>query len=171
MKPQITNHIFTKECRSIVFTVRNSSNVAERLCFHKHVSFFVACVAKREACVTKREACVAKREACVAKGEACVTKGEACVAKGACMVGACMVEVCAWQWGGMHGREACVAGETAIAVDGTHPTGMYSCQSCSRGQFSDVRLSLGACMQFLAMILQNNIYLWLESPEKSILVL
>ena len=30
--------------------------------------------------------------------------------------------------GGVHGREgACVAEETATAVDGTHPTGMHSC--------------------------------------------
>ena len=30
--------------------------------------------------------------------------------------------------GGMRGRGgACVAGETAIAAGGTHPTGMYSC--------------------------------------------
>ena len=30
--------------------------------------------------------------------------------------------------GGMHGwGEACVAGEMAIAADGTHPTGMHSC--------------------------------------------
>ena len=30
--------------------------------------------------------------------------------------------------GGVHGREgACVAGETATAADGTHPTGMHSC--------------------------------------------
>ena len=38
-----------------------------------------------------------------------------------------------WQ-GGMHGRGrghawqgACVAGKTAIAAGGTHPTGMHSC--------------------------------------------
>ena len=37
-------------------------------------------------------------------------------------------------YGGMHGRgcalqggEACMAGETATAADGTHPTGMHSC--------------------------------------------
>ena len=35
---------------------------------------------------------------------------------GACWWGAYMI------WGG-----ASMAGETAIAVDGTHPTGMYSC--------------------------------------------
>ena len=29
--------------------------------------------------------------------------------------------------GGMHGRGACVAGETAIAAAGRHPTGMHSC--------------------------------------------
>ena len=31
--------------------------------------------------------------------------------------------------GGLHGRGVCVAGETATAADGTHPTGMHSC-SC-----------------------------------------
>ena len=51
----------------------------------------------------------------MAKGGACVVKG-ACIAKG-----------------GMHGKGghtqqgACVAGETANAADGTHPTGMHSC--------------------------------------------
>ena len=39
----------------------------------------------------------------------------ACVARGACV------------WGGMHGRGVCVAGETATAADGMHPTGMHSC--------------------------------------------
>ena len=29
--------------------------------------------------------------------------------------------------GGVHGRGVCVAGETATAADGTHPTGMHSC--------------------------------------------
>ena len=34
---------------------------------------------------------------------------------------------CVWK-GGMHGRgEAYMAAETAINVDGTHPTGMHSC--------------------------------------------
>ena len=32
----------------------------------------------------------------------------------------------AWQRG-MRGEGACVAGETAIAAGGTHPTGMHSC--------------------------------------------
>ena len=31
----------------------------------------------------------------------------------------------AWQ-GGMRGKGACVAGETATAADGTHPTGIHS---------------------------------------------
>ena len=41
----------------------------------------------------------------------------------------------AWQ-GGMcgrgcvHGMEACVAGETATAAGGMHPTGMHSCFLC-----------------------------------------
>ena len=48
--------------------------------------------------------------------------------------GACVAGAHAWQ-GGMCGRGcawwggggSCVAGETATAVDGTHPTGMLSC--------------------------------------------
>ena len=62
----------------------------------------------------------------------------ACVAGGGGMHG----RGCAWQGahvaGGMHGRGhawqgrmrvegACMTGETATAVDGTHPTGMHSC--------------------------------------------
>ena len=55
---------------------------------------------------------------------------------GVCMAWACMVgdvhsrEEPAWRGveGGVHGKGgACVAGETAIAVGGTHPTGMHSC--------------------------------------------
>ena len=38
---------------------------------------------------------------------------------GGYVVGVCMAGV-------VHGRGACVAGETAIAVGGTHPTGMNS---------------------------------------------
>ena len=34
---------------------------------------------------------------------------------------------CVFGRGGMHGGGACVAGETATAVGGTHPTGMHSC--------------------------------------------
>ena len=30
------------------------------------------------------------------------------------------------------GEGACVAGETATAVDGTHPTGMHSCYNVNR---------------------------------------
>ena len=47
--------------------------------------------------------------------------------RGACVVGACMA------------RGACVAGETATAADGTHPTGMHSslhinfCRTYTRG--------------------------------------
>ena len=31
--------------------------------------------------------------------------------------------------GGMHGRGACVARQTATAADSMHPTGMHSCFS------------------------------------------
>ena len=42
--------------------------------------------------------------------------------QGVYMVGgeACMAGECAW-------KGACMAGQTATAVDGTHPTGMHSC--------------------------------------------
>ena len=46
---------------------------------------------------------------------------------GMCGRGACIAGRHAWQEVCMEGRGACVAGETATAVDGTHPTGMHSC--------------------------------------------
>ena len=45
-----------------------------------------------------------------------------CVARGACMVGACKA-------GG-----ACMTGKMAVAVGGTHPTGMHSCCHQNNGQ-------------------------------------
>ena len=48
----------------------------------------------------------------------------------------------------MRGRWACMAGETATAVDGTHPTGMQSCYFLSyhfaacNGSFIEV----GCCL-------------------------
>ena len=51
----------------------------------------------------------------------CVRGQGACMAGAVCMVGggACMVGcVC---------KGACMAGETATAADGTHPTGRHSC--------------------------------------------
>ena len=44
------------------------------------------------------------------------------MAEGACMAGGHV-------WWGMQGRRACMAGETATTVDGTHPTGEHSCDS------------------------------------------
>ena len=76
----------------------------------------------RGACVV---GCVHGRGACVARG-ARHGKGE----------GTCMVRDMHGVYvarGAMHGRGmhgwggACVAGETATAVDGMHPTGMHSC--------------------------------------------
>ena len=78
------------------------------------------CVAKGGACVAKR-GMRGKGRACVAKRGMC-GKGRACVAQGRHV----------WQRGGMCGKGwacmvgACVAGETATAADGTHPTGMHS---------------------------------------------
>ena len=75
-------------------------------------------MAKRGGCMAKEGACMVKRGVCGKGGHAwqggmC---GGACVAGGACVVGG-------WQGACV----ACVAGETATAVDGTHPTGMHSC--------------------------------------------
>ena len=43
---------------------------------------------------------------------------------GACMAGSLHGRGHVWQ-GGVRGKGACVAGETATAADGTHPTGMH----------------------------------------------
>ena len=77
----------------------------------------------------------------VGEGGTCMVGGVhgrgACLAVGVCMAGggACMAGGMyrghVWQrGGGMHcggGWGACMTGETAIAADGTHPTGMHSC--------------------------------------------
>ena len=47
--------------------------------------------------------------------------GQARGQAGACMAGGVSMA------GGMHGRGVCVAGKTAIAVGGTHPTRVHSC--------------------------------------------
>ena len=44
------------------------------------------------------------------------------MAGGVCMAGGGM-----HGWGMRLGGGACMAGDMATAVDGTHPTGMYSC--------------------------------------------
>ena len=45
--------------------------------------------------------------------------------------GVCVAGGHAWRGGGhVWQGEACMAGEMATAVDGTHPTGMHSCRSC-----------------------------------------
>ena len=53
--------------------------------------------------------------------------------QGACMAGGVGGlyggEGCAWQGRGMHSRGTCLAGQTATAADGRHPTGMHSCYS------------------------------------------
>ena len=46
--------------------------------------------------------------------------------QGVCMAGGTCGRGHAWQ-GRMRVEGACMTGETAIAVDGTHPTGMHSC--------------------------------------------
>ena len=61
----------------------------------------------------------------------------ACVVWGDCMAGGMRGRVCVaggmcggvWGGRGMCGRGGgmCMAGETATAVDGTHPTGTHSC--------------------------------------------
>ena len=50
--------------------------------------------------------------------------------QGACMAGGMHGRGHVWRgcvWQGVCSRGACVAGETATAVDGTHPTEMHSC--------------------------------------------
>ena len=73
--------------------------------------------------------------------------------QGAYVVGGMHGRGCAWQ-GGMRGRGmcgrgdvcgrgACVAGETATAADGTHPTGMHSCsQLFLRSLITKTKLSI-----------------------------
>ena len=48
------------------------------------------------------------------------------MAEGSAWWGACIGGMCDRRRG-MHDRGACVAGETATAKDGIHPTGMQSC--------------------------------------------
>ena len=78
-------------------------------------------------------------------GQGCMAGGHAWYG-GVCMVeamhsrGACMAggvhggDLCggghAWQ--GVHGGGTCMAGQTATATYGTHPTGMHSCLSFNR---------------------------------------
>ena len=44
-------------------------------------------------------------------------------------MGVCMATGWACMAGGHVWQEACMAGETATAMDGTHPTGMHSCSN------------------------------------------
>ena len=62
--------------------------------------------------------------ACMAGAGMC---GRGCLVEGVHGRGACMVGGVHGS-GGMHGKGlVCMAGETATAVDGMHPTGMHSC--------------------------------------------
>ena len=70
-----------------------------------------------------------------AQGGACMPGGRECLGvEGACMVRGCVYgEACIPK--GVHGRGVCVAGDTATAAAGTHPTGMHyftglCCLSC-----------------------------------------
>ena len=84
--------------------------------------------------------------ACVARGGGMHGRG-ACMANGACMVGgvhgglACVVGQHAWQGGGHVWWGVCMAGKTAIAAGGTHPTGMHSCYIL----FPDLLSESGVC--------------------------
>ena len=55
--------------------------------------------------------------------------GGGCVWQGACMAGGMHGGGCAWLGACVAG--ACMAGETATAADGMHPTGMHSCLKIS----------------------------------------
>ena len=90
--------------------------------------------------------------------------------------GVCVAGECAW-WGSVHGRGCawlrrcawqgeCVAGETATAADGTHPTGMHSCLP--------LRYSLNAADFLLAVSLtqtqpRNSIWTT-QNPRRGVCV-
>ena len=68
-----------------------------------------------------------QRDMCGRMG-ACLAGGGACMARRVCVVGACKAGggACMAR-GACVARRACVVGETATALDGTHLTGMHSC--------------------------------------------
>ena len=87
--------------------------------------------------------CMAKGEACMANGSMCGVAGS--IAKGVCMAKVGCVAGGAHGKGGMCGRgcawqESRMAGKTATAADGTHPTGMHSCLQ----KFSSCRVRLSS---------------------------
>ena len=69
---------------------------------------------------------------------------------GAC-IGVCVAGGCVWQ-------EACVAGEMATVVDGTHPTGMQSCLTISSRKEMGVELAI-------ISLLFNGVLILAKSPK------
>ena len=98
-----------------IFTVRNSS------CGKVMFSQASVILSTGGGCAWQRGTYMAKGTCIAKRGGACVVK-EVCVAKGGMLGegGMCVEGGHAWQG-------LCVAGETATAVDGMHPTGMHSC--------------------------------------------
>ena len=97
---------------------------------------------------------------CMVKGD--MHGGEACMARGHAWQGGKCGGGCAWQ-GGMHGggnawQGACVAGEMATAVDGTHPTGMHSCPTISSRKEMGVELAITS-------LLSNDVLILAKSPK------
>ena len=109
--------------------------------------------------------------ACVVVGGGMGGRGGMCDGRGMCVGGACMAggawqgghawQGCAWQ-GACVVIRACVAGETATAAGGTHPTGMYSCLYC--------RFTLTSAESSLHLFKDSNIsshFLVIDSMESS----
>ena len=79
-----------------------------------------ACMARRVCGRVCREAIYGSKPWTHQNGGVCMVegvRGRGCMEKGVYMA----------KGGDMCGRGVCMAGETATAADGTHPTGMHSC--------------------------------------------
>ena len=58
--------------------------------------------------------------------------------------------------GSVHGRGACVVGETATTVNGTHPSGMHSCLKISSRQEMGVELAITSLLSNGVLILAKS---------------
>ena len=85
--------------------------------------------------------------------------------RGMCAARGCVWQVCVCVVGGMHGGRVYMAGETAPAADGTHPTGMHSCfyrsfvtvryvyfESYIVGHFFGKNLTLSNCSSCVCLV-------------------
>ena len=138
-KPILICKLMSAVHTSIIITARKRS--LRRLCFHRCMSVH------RGACMVG--GVHGRKGRC---GGACMHGGVHAWQGGHAWQGVCVARGHVWQRGvhykgracmagGMHGRGhawwglcmaggACVAGETATAAGGTHPTGMHSCLPC-----------------------------------------